>query len=154
NLNHQRLRSGHRRARNDRQEARRRRSAAGKIARALRARRPAVAVLPHAARRSREADRDFERARRSPAGGRHFLERRRSEMTQVASLAGYLEARRAQIDAALDQYLPAPPACPQGLYDAMRYSLRAGGKRLRPILTLASAETVGSGAGSAAAGSA
>jgi geranylgeranyl diphosphate synthase, type II len=73
-------------------------------------------------------------------------------MTQVASLAGYLEARRAQIDAALEQYLPAPPACPPGLYDAMRYSLRAGGKRLRPILTLASAETVD--AGSSASGTA
>src|SRR5204862_2557732 len=75
-------------------------------------------------------------------------------MTQVASLAGYLEARRAQIDAALDRYLPAPPACPQALYDAMRYSLRAGGKRLRPILTLASAETVAGSAGSAAAAAA
>jgi geranylgeranyl diphosphate synthase type II len=68
-------------------------------------------------------------------------------MTQVASLAGYLEARRAQIDAALERYLPAPPACPQGVCEAMRYSLRAGGKRLRPILTLAAAETIGGGGG-------
>ena len=67
-------------------------------------------------------------------------------MTQVASLAEYLAARRAQIDAALERYLPAPPACPSGVHEAMRYSLRAGGKRLRPILTLAAAETVaGSG---------
>jgi geranylgeranyl diphosphate synthase type II len=71
-------------------------------------------------------------------------------MTQVASLAGYLDTRRAQIDAALERYLPAPPACPQGVYEAMRYSLRAGGKRLRPILTLAAAETVGGGTGSSA----
>jgi geranylgeranyl diphosphate synthase type II len=75
-------------------------------------------------------------------------------MTQVASLAEYLDVRRAQIDAALERYLPVPPACPQGLYDAMRYSLRAGGKRLRPILTLAAAETVGGAAGSPAATSA
>jgi len=71
-------------------------------------------------------------------------------MTQVASLAEYLDARRAQIDAALERYLPAPRACPQGLYDAMRYSLRAGGKRLRPVLTLAAAETVSGSAGSLA----
>jgi len=71
-------------------------------------------------------------------------------MTQVASLAEYLDARRAQIDAALERYLPASPACPQGLYDAMRYSLRAGGKRLRPVLTLAAAETVSGTAGSLA----
>ena len=70
-------------------------------------------------------------------------------MTQVASLVEYLQARRAQIEAALERYLPAPPACPQGLYDAMRYSLRAGGKRLRPILTLAAAETVAGADGSA-----
>ncbi len=61
---------------------------------------------------------------------------------QVASLADYLAARREQIDAGLDRYLPSPPACPPPVYDAMRYSLRAGGKRLRPILTLAAAETV------------
>jgi geranylgeranyl diphosphate synthase type II len=71
-------------------------------------------------------------------------------MTQVAALAEYLEMRRAQVDAALERYLPAPPACPQGLFDAMRYSLRAGGKRLRPILTLAAAETVSDIAGSEA----
>jgi geranylgeranyl diphosphate synthase type II len=63
-------------------------------------------------------------------------------MTQVASLAQYLEERRAQIDAALERFLPAPPLVPQSVYEAMRYSLRAGGKRLRPILTLAAAETV------------
>ena len=63
-------------------------------------------------------------------------------MTQVASLAEYLTARRAQIDAGLERYLPGPPACPQPVFDAMQYSLRAGGKRLRPILTLAAADTV------------
>jgi geranylgeranyl pyrophosphate synthase len=71
-------------------------------------------------------------------------------MTQLASLAEYLEVRRAQIDAGLERYLPAPPATPHSLYEAMRYSLRAGGKRLRPILTLAAAETVSGGTDSAA----
>jgi geranylgeranyl diphosphate synthase type II len=71
-------------------------------------------------------------------------------MTQVASLADYLTARRAQIDEALERYLPAPPLCPRNVYEAMRYSLRAGGKRLRPVLTLAAAETVAGSAGMAA----
>jgi geranylgeranyl diphosphate synthase, type II len=53
----------------------------------------------------------------------------------------YLEARRAQIEEALAKFLPAPPACPTAVFEAMRYSLLAGGKRLRPVLTLAAAET-------------
>ena len=60
----------------------------------------------------------------------------------VASLAEYLDARRAQIDEALRRFLPDAPACPQGLSAAMRYSLEAGGKRLRPILVLAAAEAM------------
>ncbi|OFW01586.1 MAG: hypothetical protein A3I61_06085 [Acidobacteria bacterium RIFCSPLOWO2_02_FULL_68_18] len=55
----------------------------------------------------------------------------------------YLKARRAEIDAALVAALPAPPECPAVVASAMRYSVTAGGKRLRPILCLASAETVG-----------
>jgi len=57
-------------------------------------------------------------------------------------LADYIVARRAQIDEALTRFLPSPPVFPRVLYDAMRYSLDAGGKRLRPILTLAAAEAV------------
>jgi geranylgeranyl diphosphate synthase, type II len=63
----------------------------------------------------------------------------------VAALAEYLGARRAQIDEALGRFVPSPPDCPAPLHKAMRYSLDAGGKRLRPILTLASAETAASG---------
>jgi geranylgeranyl diphosphate synthase type II len=63
-------------------------------------------------------------------------------VTEVASLFEYLTARRAQIDEALVRFLPAPPACPRIIHEAMRYSLLAGGKRLRPILALAAAETV------------
>jgi geranylgeranyl diphosphate synthase, type II len=59
------------------------------------------------------------------------------------SLSAYLEARRAEIDTALASALPRPPATPAVVYDAMRYSLMAGGKRLRPVLCLASAEAVG-----------
>ena len=61
---------------------------------------------------------------------------------QVASLTDYITARRARIDEALSRYLPAPPDYPPVVYEAVRYSLDAGGKRLRPILTLAAAETV------------
>ena len=60
----------------------------------------------------------------------------------VASLSEYLGTRRAQIEDALVRFLPAEPACPSGLHEAMRYSLEAGGKRLRPILTLAAAEAI------------
>ncbi len=54
----------------------------------------------------------------------------------------YVRARRRLVDEALDRFLPAPPACPPPLGDAMRYSLFAGGKRFRPLLALAAAEEV------------
>jgi geranylgeranyl diphosphate synthase, type II len=60
----------------------------------------------------------------------------------VEPLDEYLRTRRADVDAALDRYLPGPPTCPAVVAEAMRYSVMAGGKRLRPILTLASAEAV------------
>lgn len=49
---------------------------------------------------------------------------------------------RQSIDAALARWLPGPPATPALLDEALRYSLQAGGKRLRPILTLAAADAV------------
>jgi len=58
-------------------------------------------------------------------------------------LSAYLDARRAEVEAALGGYLPAPPDAPPIVDSAMRYSLLAGGKRLRPILCLASADAVG-----------
>jgi geranylgeranyl diphosphate synthase, type II len=59
------------------------------------------------------------------------------------SFSQYLHARRDEIDASLAAALPAPPDCPAVVADAMRYSVTAGGKRLRPILCLAAAEAVG-----------
>lgn len=47
------------------------------------------------------------------------------------------------IDRALDRFLPKETAPPPTIHKAMRYSLFAGGKRLRPILTLAAAEACG-----------
>jgi geranylgeranyl diphosphate synthase, type II len=55
----------------------------------------------------------------------------------------YLASRQKLIDQALDAYLPKSVEKPKTLHKAMRYSLFAGGKRLRPILCLASAECCG-----------
>jgi geranylgeranyl diphosphate synthase type II len=60
----------------------------------------------------------------------------------VPALDAYLAARRAEIDAALEAYLPTAADSSTTLAEAMRYSVMAGGKRLRPILTLASAEAI------------
>jgi geranylgeranyl diphosphate synthase type II len=55
-------------------------------------------------------------------------------------LKGYLRSRQREVDRALNQYLPKANTKPATLHRAMRYSLFAGGKRLRPILCLAAAE--------------
>jgi len=55
----------------------------------------------------------------------------------------YLVSRQKLIERALDRYLPKADAKPATLHRAMRYSLFAGGKRLRPILCLATAEACG-----------
>jgi len=59
------------------------------------------------------------------------------------SLDDFLIHARSLVDAALDRHLPVPPACPAIVADAMRYSVFAGGKRLRPMLTLAAADAIG-----------
>jgi geranylgeranyl diphosphate synthase, type II len=58
-------------------------------------------------------------------------------------LRQYLKSRQQTIERALDHYLPKPTVKPVTIHRAMRYSLFAGGKRLRPILTLAAAEACG-----------
>ncbi|MBF0176051.1 MAG: polyprenyl synthetase family protein [Magnetococcales bacterium] len=58
-------------------------------------------------------------------------------------LQSYLGRMKAKVDAALESYLPSENRLPQRLHAAMRYSLMAGGKRLRPVLALAAAEAVG-----------
>lgn len=60
-------------------------------------------------------------------------------------LAYYLKERRAFVDAGLRQMLPSAGVRPKVLHQAMRYSVFAGGKRLRPILCLAAAEACSSG---------
>jgi geranylgeranyl diphosphate synthase type II len=56
------------------------------------------------------------------------------------NLKAYLRSRQKEIDRALDRYLPKVNTEPATLHKAMRYSLFAGGKRLRPVLCLAAAE--------------
>ena len=67
--------------------------------------------------------------------------------TVSAELGSWLAARREQVDSALDRLLTTMSA-PAVLCEAMRYSVTAGGKRLRPMLVLASAEAAAEAAGS------
>jgi geranylgeranyl diphosphate synthase, type II len=57
-------------------------------------------------------------------------------------LSQFLDSTRREIDGALERYLPTPPACPAIISEAMRYSVFAGGKRLRPALALAAADAI------------
>ena len=59
------------------------------------------------------------------------------------ALKAYLRERQTLIDKALNRWLPRERVKPATIHKAMRYSLFAGGKRLRPILTLAAAEACG-----------
>ena len=59
------------------------------------------------------------------------------------NLKEYLLEKRTLVDEALEKYLPEMKGPKEELYRAMRYSLFAGGKRLRPILCIAAAEAVG-----------
>jgi geranylgeranyl diphosphate synthase type II len=63
----------------------------------------------------------------------------------------YLDARRKEVETALETWLPRPPQVPAVISEAMRYSLFAGGKRLRPMLVIASAEGVAQVLGSSEA---
>jgi len=55
----------------------------------------------------------------------------------------YLSDKKNIIDKALDDFLPLEESPPSIIHKAMRYSVFSGGKRLRPILTLATAELLG-----------
>jgi geranylgeranyl diphosphate synthase type II len=58
-------------------------------------------------------------------------------------LGQYLRDKRALVEAHLDAALRPSPGCPPGLLEAMRYSLLAPGKRLRPLLVILAAEAGG-----------
>ena len=63
--------------------------------------------------------------------------------TQV-DISLYWKKQQQRVEKALDQSIPKPGVRPQTIHKAMRYSLFAGGKRLRPILCLAAADAVSS----------
>ncbi|MGB5592854.1 MAG: polyprenyl synthetase family protein, partial [Crocosphaera sp.] len=68
-----------------------------------------------------------------------------NRVTQIEAprfdLASYLKDKKQLVEAALDASLPITR--PAKIYEAMRYSLLAGGKRLRPILCLNTCELMG-----------
>lgn len=57
------------------------------------------------------------------------------------NLDKYLRDRKQEVESALDASIAI--TYPEKIYESMRYSLMAGGKRLRPILTLAACELLG-----------
>ncbi len=61
----------------------------------------------------------------------------------MSDLKSYLAERCRLVDAALDAFIPADSVSPATLHKAMRHSVFAGGKRLRPVLCLAAAEACG-----------
>jgi geranylgeranyl pyrophosphate synthase len=65
-----------------------------------------------------------------------------SPAARETPLVVWIEMRRALVEATLTGVLPGRPACPEVLNDALRHGMVAGGKRLRPLLTLAAAEAI------------
>lgn len=62
------------------------------------------------------------------------------------SVTDYIKSYAARIERELDAFLPAEWDVPSGLRESMRFSLMAGGKRMRPILVIAAAEACGGSA--------
>jgi geranylgeranyl diphosphate synthase type II len=58
-------------------------------------------------------------------------------------LPDFFESDRAAVDAALEKFLPSAATPPTSIHEAMRYSVFAGGKRLRPILCIETARMFG-----------
>src|SRR5579872_3563421 len=58
------------------------------------------------------------------------------------TLAEYMAAQQKAVDAALDRWVPPKDENPATIHSAMRYSLFAGGKRIRPLLAIAGARAV------------
>jgi geranylgeranyl diphosphate synthase type II len=58
------------------------------------------------------------------------------------TLAQYMAQQQKRVDAALDRWVPSECQDPSVIHRAMRYSLFAGGKRIRPLLAVAAAEAV------------
>jgi geranylgeranyl diphosphate synthase type II len=61
----------------------------------------------------------------------------------MMKLQEYLSERIQLVEAYLEQHMPQETIYPEKIHEAMRYSVFAGGKRLRPVLTIAACEAVG-----------
>jgi len=61
----------------------------------------------------------------------------------MSDITAYLQSRVQYVDAALEKLIPSAQTRPVTIHQAMRHSIFAGGKRLRPILCLAAAEACG-----------
>ncbi|HYR27345.1 MAG TPA: farnesyl diphosphate synthase [Thermoanaerobaculia bacterium] len=59
------------------------------------------------------------------------------------SLKDYLESNRLRVDRVLDAHLPPADTYPPRIHESMRYAVLGGGKRIRPIVAIAAAETCG-----------
>lgn len=66
-----------------------------------------------------------------------------AKVTDKFDLDAFLASSTATVNAALDRFLPAETTKPATIHKAMRYSLFAGGKRMRPALVLAAAQACG-----------
>lgn len=66
-----------------------------------------------------------------------------------SNLKDYLKSLVNHVDTALDDFLPIPGEAPGAIHEAMRYTIFAGGKRLRPVLCIAAAEACGGNESSA-----
>ncbi len=64
-------------------------------------------------------------------------------LSPVSDLKVYLKSQQVLVDDALKSFLPGVTTRPRAIHQGMHYSVFAGGKRLRPILTLAAAEACG-----------
>ena len=62
--------------------------------------------------------------------------------TELATVRGYFAEKVGPIEQALDKWVPDEEVEPSVIHRAMRYSLFAGGKRVRPILAIAAAESI------------
>lgn len=60
-----------------------------------------------------------------------------------AEVRNYLELQKKQVDSHLDRLLPPAQTHPKIVHETMRYSVFAGGKRIRPVLALATGEALG-----------
>jgi geranylgeranyl diphosphate synthase type II len=82
----------------------------------------------------------FARLRLKPRSHKNLSMLRPHPKIMAFDLSAYLEKASAAVNSALDDSLPRATEKPATLHKAMRYSLFAGGKRMRPALCLAAAE--------------